>query len=94
MNTPIHDAQGVPWIDWGGDGPWLHFAHANGIPPATYRSLIAPLAEQFHVVSMEARPLWPGSDPTFRGSVIGDRSPRICVPASSGADWAECRRGT
>ncbi len=51
------------WLDWGGSGPVLHFAHANGLPPGTYRRLIDVLRSSYHVVSMEARPLWPGSDP-------------------------------
>jgi pimeloyl-ACP methyl ester carboxylesterase len=48
----------VPWIDWGGDGPLLHLAHANGFPPGSYRKLVAGLTGSFHVVSMSARPLW------------------------------------
>jgi len=49
--------------DFGGHGPTLHLAHANGFPPGTYRPLAGPLAAAFHVVSLPARPLWPGSDP-------------------------------
>ncbi len=41
----------------------LHFAHANGFPPGTYRKLLAELSQQYHVVSMAARPLWPDSRP-------------------------------
>lgn len=51
------------WTDWGGDGPLLHFAHANGFPAATYRTLIEELTGSFRVVSMEARPLWSDLDP-------------------------------
>ncbi|MEJ2189468.1 MAG: alpha/beta hydrolase [Acidobacteriota bacterium] len=51
------------WSDWGGSGPTLHFAHANGFPSATYRKLFENLAGRHHVVSMDARPLWPGSEP-------------------------------
>ena len=46
------------WHDWGGAGPTVHFAHANGFPPGTYRKLAEALAENHHVVSMAARPLW------------------------------------
>jgi len=46
------------WVDWGGDGPPLHFAHANGFPPASYGCLLAPLTEVFRVGSFAARPLW------------------------------------
>jgi len=51
------------WSDWGGLGPALHFAHANGFPSATYRKLFENLTGRHHVVSMDARPLWPGSKP-------------------------------
>jgi pimeloyl-ACP methyl ester carboxylesterase len=51
------------WNDWGGDGPLLHFAHANGFPPGTYRKLLEELTEGHNVVSMSARPLWPDSKP-------------------------------
>jgi len=51
------------WIDWGGDGPALHLAHANGFPAGCYRSLVRRLVPSFHVVSFEARPLWCPDDP-------------------------------
>jgi pimeloyl-ACP methyl ester carboxylesterase len=51
------------WHDWGGGGPLLHFAHANGFPPGTYRKLLEELKKGHHVVSMSARPLWPDSKP-------------------------------
>jgi len=51
------------WHDWGGTGPDLHFAHANGFPPGVYRKLIGELSKRHHVVSMSARPLWPDSSP-------------------------------
>ena len=49
--------------DLGGHGPILHLAHANGFAPGTYRSLTASLADDYHVVALPARPLWPGSRP-------------------------------
>jgi len=53
-----------PWIDWGGEGPVLHLGHANGFPPESYAKLIDALKGSFHVVSLPARPLWPGpNDP-------------------------------
>ena len=48
----------IPYLDWGGKGPVLHFAHANGFPPGTYSSFVARFTDQFHVLGMEARPLW------------------------------------
>ena len=59
------------WRDWGGSGPTLHFAHANGFPPGTYRKLIDELTNHHHVFSMAARPLWPDSRP----QVLRDWSP-------------------
>ncbi|RKG79773.1 alpha/beta hydrolase [Corallococcus exercitus] len=49
--------------DWGGSGPLLHFACANGFPPETYRKLFARLATRYHVVSLRPRPLMPDQDP-------------------------------
>ena len=69
MATARHDSSTSPqtdagiWRDWGGSGPTLHFAHANGFPPETYRKLIGELARNHHVCSMSARPLWPDVQP-------------------------------
>ncbi len=57
-----HSPSGIPYIDWGGDGPPLHLAHANGFPPATYRAFARCLAG-YHCLSYKARPLWGGQDP-------------------------------
>ncbi len=46
-----------------GQGPPLHFAHANGFPPQAYRGLLERLAARFHVRACEMRPLWENSDP-------------------------------
>jgi len=54
---------GIPYIDWGGDGPPLHFAHANGFPPATYNAFVQELTAQFRVLGMECRALWGTEDP-------------------------------
>lgn len=56
-------ASPIPFDDFGGDGPTLHFAHANGYPPACYRRLIAPLTDHYHVLAVHHRPLWPGTSP-------------------------------
>ena len=53
----------IPYIDFGGKGPILHFAHPNAYPPAGFRQFLEPLTEQFHVYAVEHRPLWPGSQP-------------------------------
>jgi pimeloyl-ACP methyl ester carboxylesterase len=53
----------IPYIDFGGPGPLLHFAHANGYPPGAYRPLFERLAIKFHLLAMHMRPLWPGASP-------------------------------
>lgn len=54
------DPTTVPFEDHGGEGPLLHFAHANGFPPGTYRRLFARFAEHYQVKAIRQRPLWPG----------------------------------
>ncbi|WP_225409460.1 alpha/beta fold hydrolase [Stigmatella hybrida] len=49
--------------DWGGNGPVLHLAHANGFPPGTYRKLIGFLKPRYHVFTLRNRWLVPGTDP-------------------------------
>jgi pimeloyl-ACP methyl ester carboxylesterase len=59
--------------DFGGDGPVVHLAHANGFPPGAYRPFIETLTHpplegsvlprSHHVVALPARPLWPDSQP-------------------------------
>jgi len=45
----------VSSIAWSGDGPLLHFAHANGFNSETYRGLLAPLSGEFRIVASDAR---------------------------------------
>ena len=56
-------AEALPYEDYGGEGPVLHFAHANGYPPGAYRALLAGLSAHHHVIAMRMRPLWPGARP-------------------------------
>lgn len=49
--------------DWGGTGPVLHLAHANGFPPGTYRKLIERLTPRYRVFTLRGRWLVPGSEP-------------------------------
>lgn len=51
----------IPFDDFGGDGPVVHFAHANGYPPGCYRQLIQHLTPLYHVLAVHHRPLWPGA---------------------------------
>ena len=57
MSDPLH------LDDWGGTGPVLHLAHANGFPPGSYRKLIELLTPRYHVFTLRSRSLVPGTDP-------------------------------
>jgi pimeloyl-ACP methyl ester carboxylesterase len=57
------DKKSIPFDNFGGEGPLLHFAHANGYPPACYRRLVAPLTDHYQVLAVHHRPLWPGTMP-------------------------------
>ena len=53
----------IPFLDFGGAGQVLHFAHANAYPPGCYRQFIAGLTDHYRVLAIEQRPLWPHSRP-------------------------------
>ncbi len=59
----------IPYESFSNRGPILHFAHANVYPPACYRGLLDILANDFRVIAMCQRPLWPGSRPEEAGNV-------------------------
>lgn len=49
----------IPFHDFGGSGPLIHVAHANGYPPAVYRRMVEPLLDDHRVIGILQRPLWP-----------------------------------
>jgi pimeloyl-ACP methyl ester carboxylesterase len=51
-----------PVYEFGGDGPVLNLAVANGFPPQTYTPLIQPLTERCRAICLLPRALWPGED--------------------------------
>lgn len=53
----------IPFNSFGGDGPLLHFAHANGYPPGCYRQFLTALGARFTVRAIQHRPLWSEMDP-------------------------------
>jgi pimeloyl-ACP methyl ester carboxylesterase len=53
----------IPFIDFGGSSPLLHFSHANGYPPQAYAPLLENLAQHYHTIAMTTRAQWPGSNP-------------------------------
>lgn len=58
----ISKSGSIPFIDFGGRGAIIHFAHANAYPPETYKQFIDSLKPKQHVISMYQRPLWPDAD--------------------------------
>ena len=49
--------------EFGGAGPLIHLAHANGYPPAAYRAFAEELTDLGRVVGARTRMLQPGTDP-------------------------------
>lgn len=49
-----------PLHEFGGSGPPLHIAVANGFPPATYAPFCQPLLAEYRAFSLPPRALWPG----------------------------------
>jgi len=52
----------IPFHDFGGKGPVLHFAHANGFPPQAYASFLEPFQKDFKIIASDFRPLWKTED--------------------------------
>ncbi len=48
----------IPYDDFGGSGPPLHFSHANAYTPGCYRQFLEPLTRDYHVLAAHHRPLW------------------------------------
>jgi pimeloyl-ACP methyl ester carboxylesterase len=61
----------ISCLDWGGDGPLLHFAHATGFNAETYRVLLSPLATRFHVTAADQRGHGFSTLPARRGMAKG-----------------------
>ncbi|MGE0440153.1 MAG: alpha/beta fold hydrolase [Gemmatimonadales bacterium] len=86
-----------PLIELGGAGPLLHWAPANGFPPATYQPIAAALADSFRSVCLPPRALWGGEPPSVpgnwpelgddivRGLAAHDLPPVIAIGHSFGA---------
>jgi pimeloyl-ACP methyl ester carboxylesterase len=64
-----------PFTDFGGAGTVIHVAPANGFPSETYQPMFQPLTEQYRVVSLPPRALWPDEQPPEDGhdwSMVAD----------------------
>ena len=53
----------IPFVEYGDNGSYIHFAHANGFPPGCYRPLLQLLSKKNRILAMLQRPLWKNSDP-------------------------------
>ncbi|MCO5199165.1 MAG: alpha/beta hydrolase [Anaerolineae bacterium] len=53
----------IPFMQVGEHGDVVHFAHANGYPPGTYRQFLAALGRNYRVLAMHYRPIWSAMDP-------------------------------
>ncbi len=56
----------IPYDDFGGRGPVLHFSHPNAYTPRCFRRFLSPLTARYHVIAARHRPLWylsPGAPP-------------------------------
>ncbi|MCP9482000.1 alpha/beta hydrolase [Shimia sp. CNT1-13L.2] len=64
-HTPIgsHTASA---LHFPGDGPALHFYHANGFGPACYQPFLQSLATKYDVHALEMRPFWPSKPHPLR----------------------------
>ena len=60
--------------NFGGEGPVLHFAHANAYPIKSYTHFLNLLTDAFEVIGMNQRPMWKAESPdTFEDwSVLAD----------------------
>ncbi len=45
----------VSYLEWMGEGAPVHFAHATGFNSDTYRALLQPLSDTFHLIASDAR---------------------------------------
>ena len=63
MTSTPAPSSSIPYFDFGGNGPPLHFLHANGYPPDCYKSFLEHLQTQYHVFGMLLRPLWKDAYP-------------------------------
>src|SRR3990172_7938003 len=52
-----------PIYEFGGDGPLMSVAIANGFPPQTYTPFVKPFTAKYRVVCLPPRALWPGERP-------------------------------
>lgn len=48
----------IPYDDFGGHGPVLHFSHPNAYTPRCFRRFLMPFTAHYHVMAAHHRALW------------------------------------
>jgi pimeloyl-ACP methyl ester carboxylesterase len=48
----------IPYDDFGGRGPVLHFSSPNAYTPECFRQFLFPFSSRYHVLAAHHRPLW------------------------------------
>lgn len=56
-------AEQLSMMDFGGEGPILHFAHPNAYGPELFAEFLRPFTQHYHVIAQQQRPLWPHQSP-------------------------------
>src|SRR5574341_720965 len=64
--TMIAIMPNYPLYEFGGSGPLIHLAVANGFPPETYRPMLDPLLAAHRAISFLPRALWDDPGPPRR----------------------------
>lgn len=65
----------IPYDDFGGRGPLLHFSHPNAYTPGCFRRFLGPFTARYRVLAAHHRPLWylaPGYDGVDRPEAFID----------------------
>src|SRR5215469_7049676 len=52
--VPLGDGA-MSYLEWPKEGLQLNFAHANGFNAETYKALLAPLSDEFHLFACDQR---------------------------------------
>lgn len=81
---------------FGRQGQPVHFLHANGYPPETYRSFLANFSTEYQVAASYLRPLWEEGDylqildwTLFRDDLLNFIKQADAFPRLSRSGWKE-----
>jgi pimeloyl-ACP methyl ester carboxylesterase len=79
----------LPWHNANAEQQHINivFLHANGYPPASYRSFLTSLGEHFRVFSLEHRPLRVPAAPTFLPWKVYAQDAEAAIADIEGPIW-------